>query len=285
MDWLHIIIHAIKETAILLPFLYLTYLLLEWIEHHGAEKMEGVLQKQGKFAPLCGAFLGLVPQCGFSASAAGLYSARVISLGTLLAVFLSTSDEMIPILIAGRIPATVILLLLGIKLVVALAVGYGVDAFYRPKSQDHHHHIGEMCEEEHCHCEKGIWISSLLHTLQIAGFIFLVNFSLSILLEWVGEGNVAAWVSGSGIWAYFTTALLGLIPNCASSVILAELYAAEVILPGMMLAGLLPGAGIAGLVLLRTNRSMKQSVLILGLLLVIGIAVGSVTDLIWGIFA
>ena len=112
-----------------------------------------------------------------------------------------------------------------------------------------------------------------------------MNFSLSILLEWVGEGNVAAWVSGSGIWAYFATAVLGLIPNCASSVILAELYAAKVILPGMMLAGLLPGAGIAGLVLLRTNRSMKQSVLILALLLVIGIAVGGITDLIWGIFA
>ena len=284
MNMWHILLHALKETAILLPFLFFTYLFLEWLEHRGAEKMEGVLEKSGKIAPLLGAFLGIVPQCGFSASAASLYAGRVISLGTLVAVFLSTSDEMIPVLVAGKVDGLTLCLVIGVKVAVAVAVGYLVDLCYRPH-HDHSHHIGEMCENEGCHCEKGIWYSALMHTLQIAGFIFLVNFGFICLIEGVGEARVATFVADSGIFAYLISALVGLIPNCASSVILAELYTKGLILPGMLLSGLLPGAGIGSVVLIRANRPLRQSLLILCLLLAVGIGVGFATDLIWGALA
>lgn len=284
MDWLHILLHALKETAILLPFLFLTYLFLEWLEHRGAEKMEGVLEKSGKIAPALGAFLGIVPQCGFSASAAGLYAGRVISLGTLVAVFLSTSDEMLPVLVAGRVNAPTVLLILGVKVGVAILLGYLVDLVYRP-AHPHTHHIGEMCENEHCHCEKGILHSALSHALGIAGFIFLVNLAFGTFIEGVGEEKVANFLAQSGIFAYLLSAVVGLIPNCASSVILAELYTKGLILPGMMLAGLLPGAGIGSVVLLRVNRPVRQSLLILLLLLSAGVGVGLATDLLWGILA
>ncbi len=284
MDWLHIFIHAIKETAILLPFLFFTYLFLEWLEHRGAEKMEGVLRKSGKIAPVFGALLGIVPQCGFSASAAGLYAGRVISLGTLVAVFLSTSDEMLPVLVAGGVGFPTVLLVLGIKVAVAILAGYLIDLLYRP-AHEHTHRIGEMCEHEHCHCEKGIWYSALMHTLQIAGFILLVNLAFGAIIEGVGEEAIANFVAKRGFLAYLLSSMIGLIPNCASSVILAELHVKGIILPGMMLAGLLPGAGVGSVVLLRTNRPVKQSLLILLLLLAVGVGVGLATDLLWGIIA
>ena len=203
----HILLHALKETAILLPFLFFTYLFLEWIEHRGAEKMEGVLEKSGKIAPALGAFLGIIPQCGFSASAAGLYAGRVISLGTLVAVFLSTSDEMIPVLVVGGVDGITLLFILGVKVAVAIAVGYLVDVLYHP-SHHHTHHIGEMCENEHCHCEKGIWYSALMHTLQIAGLIFLVNLGFCAFIEGIGEDAVANFVSESGVFAYLLSAVV-----------------------------------------------------------------------------
>lgn len=278
----HTLWHGIIDTLVLLPFLYLAYLLLEWLEHSATEKIEANLRKAGKAGPIVGAGLGMIPQCGFSAAAASLYAGRVISLGTLLAVFLATSDEMLPILITGGIPLPRILLILGVKVVVAVTVGYLVNFFYHPSLADAEGM--DLCEKEHCHCERGIWLSALHHTLRIALFIFLVNVAVGGVVEWLGEDTLAAFVSDAGIFTYIVTALLGLVPNCAASVVLAELYVEGVLSMGGMLAGLLPGAGIGSMVLFRQNRPQKQNVIILCLLAGIGILVGVVLDAIVAVF-
>ena len=191
---------------------------------------------------------------------------------------------MIPVLVIGGVDGITLLFILGVKVAVAIAVGYLVDVLYHPKHH-HTHHIGEMCENEHCHCEKGIWYSALMHTLQIAGLIFLVNLGFCAFIEGIGEDAVANFVSESGVFAYLLSAVVGLIPNCASSVILAELYTKGLILPGILLAGLLPGAGIGSVVLLRTNRPLRQSLLVLLLLFGVGVTVGLTVDTFWSIFA
>ena len=309
-----LLLDAFLDTLKLLPFLFLAYLLLEYLEHRAGDGMERFLGRAGRCGPLIGAGLGLVPQCGFSAAAAGLYSARLISVGTAVAVFLSTSDEMLPVMLGGRVPWHTVLAALAVKFAVALAVGFACDGVMRlfarrkegkePQRQteeeanaasahahahdhDHDHEHGhrgydeihDLCETEHCHCEKGIFVSALIHTAHIALFIFIVEAALGGLIAGVGEDRLVAFVSGHGALAYLTAGLVGLIPNCAASVALASLYASGVVPAGVMLAGLLPGAGAGILVLARTNRPRRQTVFVLLALLLIGTGVGVLFDL------
>ena len=267
---------ALLDTAKLLPFLFLTYLFMEFLEHKAGERLKEAVGKAGRVGPLAGAVLGLLPQCGFSAVAAGLYSARVITLGTLLAVFLATSDEMLPVLLGSAVPIRQVPVLLGIKLLVGVLVGFGADLLFRKKQEPPH--VTDLCEEEHCHCEKGIFRSALHHTLHIILFVFAINLVLGAVWSAVGEERLAAFVGGIPVVRELLGALIGLIPNCAASVALASLYAKGVIPVGVMMAGLLPGAGAGVLVLLRTNRPKRQSVFILIALFVIGAAVGILLD-------
>ena len=279
-EFLHeVVLDGLLDTAKLLPFLFLTYLAMEFLEHKAEGKALRFLEKSGRFGPLLGALVGTVPQCGFSAAAANLYAGRIITLGTLLAVFLSTSDEMLPLLIAGNVKMTSVLLILGVKIVVGIAVGMLVDLVLRLRHKEESVHIDTLCEQDHCHCEKGIFRSALHHTVHITLFILLVTLFVNAVVFFVGEDTVASLFYNRPVVGHIFSALVGLIPNCAASVALTGFYLNGFITAGAMLAGLLPGAGVGLLVLFRVNRPMKENFLILLLLFVVGVLAGLAVDL------
>ena len=285
-----IILDAVLDTLKLVPFLFFAYLALEFVEHKAGDGMQRFLRRAGKCGPLLGAGLGLVPQCGFSTASAGLYAARMISAGTVVAVFLATSDEMLPVMLGGRVSWSVILAALGIKLVAAIAVGFAVDGVLRLFARkttdgDGHDHVHDLCETEHCHCERGIFVSALIHTAHIVLFIFLVELALGGLIAGIGEERLAAFAAGHGVLAYLTAALVGMIPNCAASVVLTDLYVEGVISFGTMMAGLLPGAGAGMLVLLRQRRPLGGVFALLAVLFAVGVLLGAGIDGLASLFA
>ena len=273
----HVLQHAITDSLKVLPFLFLTYLCMELLEHKAGERVQAGVAKAGRLGPLVGGALGLLPQCGFSAVASGLYAGHVVSAGTVLAVFLATSDEMIAVFLGESIPVPKILCVLGIKLVIAVSMGFLADLLLRGREKPLHVH--GFCEEEHCHCEEGILRSALHHTLHIFAFILLINLMLGTAMELLGEERLAAMMQDLPVLGECIAALIGLIPNCAASVAIATLYARGVISAGAMLAGLLTGAGTGLLVLFRTNRNLKENLLFPVTLLVIGVLFGSLFNL------
>ena len=276
-EFWHILGYGTLDSLKILPFLFVTYLLMELIEHKAGDKVQIAIKRAGRAGPAIGGALGLVPQCGFSAMAAGFYAGRVVTPGTLLAVFLATSDEMLPVFIGEGVGATKILTVLGIKLVLAMAVGFVTDLLLRGRIKDMH--VEELCEDEHCHCEKGIWRSTIHHTLFIFLFIWIINLALTALFELVGEEAIATAVNSVPVLGTVLAALVGLIPNCAVSVAIATLWTNGVISGGAMLAGLLTGAGAGILVLFRTNRHLKENLLLTAALLGCGILFGVLFDL------
>lgn len=272
----HIVLHALKDNLSILPFLFLTYCAMEYMEHFVTEHSEGRLQHSGRMGPLWGGLLGVLPQCGFSAAAASLYSGGVITLGTLLAVFLSTSDEMLPILISAAVPAGTIVRILGAKVLIAVVSGFLIDLVSRPDGK----HIHDFCRQDNCHCEHhSVWRSALVHTVKVFVFIFAVTAALNLVLELGGERALVQFAAGNSGLAVVLAGLVGLVPNCAASVIITQLYLKGLIGPGAMMAGLLVGAGVGVLVLFRTNRPMGQNVRITALLYAIGIAAGFAMEL------
>lgn len=264
----------------LLPFLFITYLVMEWIEHHTGEKTRSFIQKSGQFGPVAGAVLGVFPQCGFSAAASGFYAGRIITLGTLIAVYLSTSDEMLPIFISESVGAGLIIRILLIKIVIAMVVGILIDLLYRcRKKESENIKINAICEHEHCHCESGIFKSALHHTLHITLFVFLVSLVLNLGIHFVGEDTLGRLLSDRAILGPVLSGIIGLIPNCAASVILTQLYLEGILSAGAMMAGLLVGGGIGILVLFRVNDKVKENIKIVLLLYVIGIICGILIDL------
>ena len=281
---LHIIWHSLLDSIKLIPFLFLTYLLMEYLEHRSGDIAERVLKKSGQYGALIGSSLGLLPQCGFSSAAAGLYGARVISLGTLISVFLSTSDEMLPIFISHSISLEIIIKILLVKLIIALLAGIVVDliinALYKKKAIKQESKIEEFCEREDCHCHHGIVKPALIHTLKIGAFIFFFTFLLNVIIHMEGEENIAHLISNKPFLANVLSALVGLIPNCASSVIISELYVDGILTAGTMLSGLLANSGVALAVLFRTNRPKKSNLIIVLIIFVISVLSGLTIDLI-----
>lgn len=278
---LDIILDALLDTAKLLPFLFLTYLLLELIEHKAAEKTAALAAKAGKFGPAAGGLLGALPQCGFSASAANLYAGGVISAGTLIAIFISTSDEMLPIMISERIALTRILAILGIKVACGIAVGFLVDFLRRfYKKANRKEQIAHLCKEENCHCENGIFLSSLIHTAQIALFIFIFSLLIGTAIHFIGEENLAAFTASAGVFTPLLAGLVGLIPNCASSVVLTQLFLSGVISTGALLTGLIANSGVGLLILFRVHKNWKSNLCIAATIYGAGILVGILFDLI-----
>lgn len=284
MTFAHFLKEVLLDTCIdflkLLPFLFLTYLFMEFLEHRAGDRMENTIRRAGRVGPLFGGLLGIVPQCGFSAAASGLYAGRVISLGTLIAVYLSTSDEMLPILIAERAAPLLIIKLLGIKFLIGLVAGFAIDlclsAFKKEKTHDHPIH--ELCEHEGCHCERGILSSALHHTLHISVFLLIVLLLLKSGIFFLGDERLAAVFSAVPVLGHLLAALVGLIPNCVSSVLITKLYLEGVLSAGCMLSGLLVGSGVGLLVLFRANRSKKEAFFILLLLFGIGALSGMLLD-------
>ena len=280
---LHVLEHTLIDTIKLLPFLFLAYLVIEYIEQKAGDKTTHLIQKAGKFGPVLGGLLGIVPQCGFSAAASNLYAGRIVTMGTLIAIFLSTSDEMLPILISEAVPVGTIITILLIKLGIAIAVGMIVDLIFRKKKvEDSKEEIHKLCDEEHCNCEEsGIFKSSLIHTLQIFAYILVISFVLNLIIHYVGEENIAGLVLNVPVVGPLISSLVGLIPNCASSVILTQLYLENILSIGSMIAGLLVNSGIGILVLFRVNKNKKENFTILGILYLVGAISGIILDLIF----
>ncbi|OKZ61052.1 MAG: hypothetical protein BHV96_00215 [Clostridium sp. CAG:354_28_25] len=276
------ILDSLIDTVKLIPFLLITYIIMEFIEHKTSHKTKDAIKKSGHFGPLIGGILGVVPQCGFSAAASSLYSARIITLGTLIAVFLSTSDEMLPILISEAVDVRIILSILGIKLVIAVIVGFIIDLFFRKKfeTSEDEPEIKDLCEHEHCHCEHGIFKSALKHTINITLYIFIISLVLNIIIYFIGENNLAHILNSTPIIGPIIASLVGLIPNCASSVIITQLYLSKVLNFATMIAGLLVNTGVGLLILFRTNKDLKENIKITVLLFAIGVIFGIIFDLI-----
>lgn len=278
---LDVLIDTIIDAIKIVPFLFIAYLVIELIEQKAGEKTTKWIQKYDKFGPLLGGFLGIVPQCGFSAAAANLYAGKIITMGTIITIFLSTSDEMLPILISEAVPGKTILTILLIKVFIAILVGTTVDLIFRKKHQNAKKEIHKLCDEEHCHCEEdGILKSTIKHTLQIFAYIFVISLILNYLIYFVGEERIASFIFDVPVLGTAIATLIGLIPNCASSVVLTELYLGKMISIGTMIAGLLVNSGIGVLVLFRVNKSRKENFTILGILYVTGLIAGILLDLV-----
>ena len=309
---LDVLIDSLVDTAKLVPFLFVTYLAMEALEHGMAGRSRGIVARAGAAGPVVGSVLGALPQCGFSAMAATLFSGRVVTMGTLVAVLLSTSDEMIPVFVAHGVASRRMLCLLGMKVVIGAIVGMTIDAALRllRLSGDGHAHIHELCERAHCHCEgdlgdacderlaeaihaahshdhgygcehdhaggglASIARSALVHTWQVSIFILVITFAMGLLIELVGEGAIGGLAGTHPLRAVMVCGLVGMIPNCGASVAITELYLAGTIGPGSMLAGLLTSGGVGLLVLFRTNADMRQNVIVAALLYVAGVACG-----------
>jgi len=273
---------SLLDTLKLLPFLFLTYILMEYLEHRAGGSAEKFLKRSGQFGSVLGSALGILPQCGFSSAAAGLYSARVISIGTLIAVFLSTSDEMVPIFIVNG-NLTLMIKVLAVKFVIALVSGLAIDlilnAIYKKKGVTPTPNIEEICERDNCHCKHDILKSALVHMGKVTLFIFIFSFVLNFLVYFVGESNIALLILNKPVIANILAAIVGLIPNCASSVVISELFLDGMLSAGALISGLLVNSGVALAVLFRTNRPRKNTLAIVGILLAISIVAGIVIDL------
>lgn len=300
---------SVIDTLKLIPFLFVTYLAMEALEHFASNKVREAVERAGTAGPVVGALLGALPQCGFSAMAATLFSGRVVTAGTLVAVILSTSDEMIPVFVAHQEPASRMLSIIAIKVVLGIVAGLLLDVALRllHRAGDGHAHIHELCEREHCHCEEadeldddeghdgrgdhdehhehahhhghshshhgawGIVRSACVHTIQVTAFIFLISLLFGLIIEGLGVDSIRSMLAYHPVRATFIAALVGLIPNCGASVAIAELFLDGTLATGPMLAGLLSSGGVGLLVLWRTNADACQNVYVT--LLVYGVAV------------
>lgn len=280
----HCILHTLEEVLLLIPFLFIAFLIIELIEHKLSKKSKKVIEKSGKLGPLFGGLLGMIPQCGFSVVATNLYITRIVSLGTLISIYLSTSDEMLPILISRKAEFSVIITLLLIKFIIGMTSGFIIDLFVRKYKRKHKIKTKEkfdICHDEHCHCEKeNLLLSSLKHTLKTVLFIFIVTFILHIMIESFGDDFIKKLFLKDNIFSPFISSIVGLVPNCAASVVLTELYISGVISLSSVIAGLLTGSGVAILVLFRGNKNIKENLFILSLIYLIGSFSGFIFGLI-----
>ncbi len=279
-----LVLDALKDSVTLLPFLFLTYLFMEYVEAHTMSRVTKTVARVGGWGPLFGGITGIVPQCGFSASAAGLFSGGVISLGTLLAVFLATSDEMLPLFISHGLEVGVMGRIIGIKIGIAIISGFVVDALVMLLKKKRTKTIHDFCDSEDCEEEDGVFLAALKHTMKIWIFILIVNLLLNFLLETTGfvrlveAGEKHIWMSVPFI------CLIGLIPNCAASIIITELYLNQLITGGAMMAGLLVGCGVGLLVLFRADHNAKECLQITGILYVLGVCWGILLELLGIVF-
>ena len=266
---------VIKDTVIdtlkLIPFLWLTFYLIEVIEHKYQKKSQNIIKKSGKYGPILGGILGCFPQCGFSVMATNLYITKIISLGTLISIYLSTSDEMLPILLSEKSDIKTILSIIGVKVLIGIIAGIIIDLIFKKRKE---HSIQEICEHEHCHCEKGILASSIHHTLNTIIFILITSFFINILMNYGLEQYLKNIFHTSSILTPFLSSLIGLIPNCGASIILTELYLNHILSFSSLISGLLTGSGVALLVLFKNNKNTKENLFILFLIYTIGVFSG-----------
>ena len=277
----HVLHHSWEDSIKLLPFLFVTYLIMEYLEDKMTGKTKQILLKTEKSGPIWGALLGIMPQCGFSTVASNLYAGRVITVGTLIAVYLSTSDEMLPIMISEQVAPVFIAKVLLLKAMIGMVFGFVIDFALRKISgkKEQEPDIHHFCEHEHCKCGEGIWKSTIRHTVQIWIYIFVITMVLNVMIEGIGEQALADFILNKPIVAELLAGIVGLIPNCASSVVITQLYLDGIIRFGTMMSGLLVGAGVGVLVLLRVNDNKKDNLKIIGVLYAIGVVSGMIINI------
>lgn len=276
---LDVLLDALMDTLKLIPYLFVTFLLLEIIEHKFSKKSEKILEKNKKFGPLIGGLLGGLPQCGFSAIASNLFSSKVITMGTVVAIFLATSDEMLPIMLGEKVDPKLMFGIVGFKVILGIIVGLIVDFIYKNKTEKNHESIHHMCEHDHCDCaHSNVFVSSLLHTLKTVIFVLVANILIGIAIFYIGEDNISNLLLNHNILGYFISSLIGLIPNCAASIIITEVYLNKLISIGTLIAGLLTGAGLGILLLFKNNKNMKENLTILGIVYFVGVIAGIIID-------
>ena len=271
-----VILDALIDSIKLLPFLFIAFLLIELFEHKFSKKTKNKLSKSNKLGPVVGSVLGIIPQCGFSVMATNLYATRIITIGTLVAVYLSTSDEMIPILIAEKVPISLLVKILLIKLITGMIWGIIIDLLIKRKEKENYH----ICEDEHCDCDDEHFLKAALkHTFNIFIFILICTLIINVIMEYGGNNLLNKILLKHNIFAPFLTSLIGLIPNCAASVVLTELYLNNAITFAALISGLLTGAGIGILVLFKTNKNKKENIQILLTIYLIGAIIGLLMEL------
>ena len=277
---IHVLEHSIIDSIKLIPFLFIAFLIIEWVEHKLSKKSENIVSKSGKFGPIIGSTLGLIPQCGFSVVATNLYITRIISLGTLISIYLSTSDEMLPILLSKQSEPKIIILFLLCKFFIGIIFGFIIDFVLRNNKKEKIKY--DICEDEHCGCahENNLIKSSLIHTIKIFLFILVSTLIINLCFEYLGEDLLSKLFLKDSIFAPFITSLIGFIPNCGSSVIITELYLSGALSFAAALSGLLTNSGIAILILFKSNKNIKENLSILGLTYAIGVVVGIIAEII-----
>ena len=274
-----IILETLIDTLKLIPFLFVAFLLMEYIEHKLQNKGKEKIKKSGKFGPVIGSILGAVPQCGFSVMATNLYATRIITLGTLISIYLSTSDEMLPILISKGTNLATILIILITKIIIGIISGVLIDLIIRKKNKEEFE-IKDFCHEEHCDCEHSLFKSTIKHTISITSFIFIVSLILHLVLHYYGEDTLSTILLKDTFFSPFISSLIGLIPNCASSVIITELFINNALSFASCIAGLLTGSGVALLVLFKQNKNLKENLKIILTLYLIGSLSGILIELV-----
>lgn len=274
---INIIIDTLLDTIKLIPFLFIAFLIIELLEHKITDKSKKVITKSKKYGPILGSLIGIIPQCGFSVIATNLYTTRIITLGTLIAIYLSTSDEMLPILISEKTDIKIIISILLIKLIFGIIYGIVIDKILNKKEEKENYSI---CDDEHCECEKGILISSIKHTIHILTFILVTTFILNILFNYLEKDFISKLFLKNTILSPIITCLIGLIPNCGASVVLTELYINNAISFASLIGGLLTGSGTALLILFKENKNLKENIKITILIYLLGVISGIILEII-----
>lgn len=271
------ILDGLIDVIKILPYLFIAFTILEIIEHR--LNNEKILSKNKKYGPIIGGVLGSLPQCGFSAMASSLFSNKVITLGTLIAIFLSTSDEMLPIMLSENTDILSLLKIVGLKVIIGIIVGLIIDLIYKSK-KNKSNNIENLCNKDNCNCDKdGLLLSSLKHTLKIGLFILIANILINLIIYYIGEESLSNLLLYKNVFTYFIASLIGLIPNCASSVIITKLYLANLISIGTLFSGLLTGSGIGILLLFKYNKNIKENISILSIIYLVGVIIGILIDL------
>jgi len=272
---LEIIIDTLLDGIKLLPFLFVAFLIIEFFEHKVNNKK--IISKNNKYGPIVGALLGLFPQCGFSVMATNLYATRIVTLGTLISIYLATSDEMLPILLSRNVDFSLIIKILGIKFLVGMISGVIIDLLIKNKNEESVNY--QICEDEHCECSHGIFLSTLKHTFNTLLFVLVTTFVINILFNYVDSRFLEKIFLKNTIFGSFVMSILGLVPSCGASIMITELYLNNMITFGSMIAGLLTGSGAAILVLFKVNKNVKDNLKILSTIYFVGSLIGLIIDL------
>lgn len=262
-----VILDALKDSIKLIPFLFATYLVMGILQHAASDRPQRLIRKAGKFGPLWGGIIGAFPQCGFSAAASYFYMGRVVTLGTLIAVYMSTSDEMLPILISEKVGMRTIVSILVAKIVIGMISGFAVEFLFgwlarRKKAPKSFEHPDDAC----CHCAGSVLLKAAAHTLKVFFFVLVISLVIGSAIYFVGEDSLRALFSNVPVLGEAVAGLVGLIPNCAASVIITQLYLDGIITAGSMMSGLLVSAGVGLLVLFKENHHLKENLTIAALL-------------------